>query len=99
MKVWITKYALSFGIMELNAERLSNDPTDRKAYDVIEIKDPAVTAPPVFYANESKDWCTSKEAAIQRAKEMRDNMIVELETQILDLRMKKFDKEDDRYIK
>lgn len=71
MKVWITKYALTTGIYEIEAEITENG----SAYDMH-------ASLPTFYCKEGKDWHRTKEDAIQRAEAMRQKKIASLKKQI-----------------
>lgn len=81
--VWITKHALTQGIEEKKAKIDEADKNMIKIYknDVIS----------EFYHGEDKDWHKTKEAAIKRAKEMRDRKIKNLEKQIEKLKNMKFE--------
>ena len=71
MKVWITKYALTSGIIEINAEITDNG----SAYDM-------GTSFPTYYHEEGKEWHRTKESAIAKAEEMRKKKISSLQKQI-----------------
>ena len=72
MKVWITKYALTTGIIETEAEECG--------YDMIHVPGADVTHS--YYHKEGKEWHRTKEAAITRAQEMRRAKISSLKKQI-----------------
>ena len=79
MKVWITKYALTDGIVE--KEVYSKDSlyiifTDG-SYD--------------FVKNEGKHWHINKDSAIKRAEEMRQKKIASLKKQIEKLEEMRFE--------
>ncbi|MDV3428293.1 MAG: hypothetical protein LIR50_14950 [Bacillota bacterium] len=82
--VWITKYALTHGIEEKKAIIKENRENDIK---IINPKDFLSEN----YYGEGKDWHKTKEAAIKRAKEMRDKKVKSLEKQIEKLRKIKFE--------
>lgn len=75
MKVWITKYALTSGIIEINGEITDSG----SVFDM-------GSSHPTYYHGEGKDWHRTKESAIAKAEEMRKKKIVSLKKQI-----KKFD--------
>ena len=74
MKVWITKYALTDGIIEGEVIGCKND--DLVFYDG-QIKDGGEHLRKRF-----GEWCISKEEAIQKAEEMRQKKIASLKKQI-----------------
>ena len=80
MKVWITKYALSRGIFEMDAERQSEDGKSvyGKAWEQC-------------YHGQGVEWHKTKAAAIARAKEMRKKKIASLKKQIEKLENMKFE--------
>lgn len=72
MKVWITKYALTQGIIEKEAELC-------ESYDGM-IR---VSGKFSYYLHgEGKEWHRTKESAIARAEEMRQKKIESLKKQI-----------------
>jgi hypothetical protein len=82
IKVWVTKYALTSGIFEAQAEICADiDP------QMISLKRSQGHLQENFHG---KDWHTSVEAAFKRANEMKEKKIVSLEKQIEELRKKKF---------
>lgn len=79
MKVWITKYALTQGIFEAEA-------------DESEIFRGMIAVSPFeFYHGEGKEWHKTKESAISRAEEMRKKKISSLKKQIKKLENMKFE--------
>lgn len=71
MKVWITKYALTEGIYEAEAEDCFDvSPT------MIKVKDEYIN---YFHGN---DWHRTREGAISRANEMKTKRIASLKKQI-----------------
>ena len=80
MKVWITKYALTTGIYEIEAEITENG----SAYDMH-------ASLPTFYHKEGKDWHRTKESAIKKAEEMRQKKIESLKKQIEKLEEMRFE--------
>jgi hypothetical protein len=80
MKVWITKYALTSGIFEVDAETCTSP-------SLIAVRKPGeLTA--YFHNN---DWHKSKEDAIARAEEMRAKKIASLRKSIAKLEAMSFD--------
>lgn len=76
MKVWITKYALSSGIVQRTGNRSENTPSmfcvdgERRGE---------------FFDGEGRDWHTTESAAITRAEAMRVAKIASLRKQIAKL--------------
>lgn len=79
MKVWITKYALTKGILEMEGEETISP-------SMICITN---TQPPDYY--NGKDWHFSKKKAIERANEMALNKINTLQQQIEKIKSLKFE--------
>lgn len=78
-KVWITKYALTKGLYEMEVVKVSEDGDSvygKAWYDV--------------FHGEGKDWCRTREAAVQRAEEMRTRKINNLKKKISELEKKTF---------
>lgn len=71
MKAWITKYALTKGIYEIDAEICTNTSM---------IQD--VNNKYTYYHGEGRQWHLSKEAAITKATQMRDKKVKSLHTQL-----------------
>lgn len=80
MKVWITKYALTKGILEKECEDCRDD-TVRETENSF----------PVYYHGEGKEWHRTKESAIKRAEEMRQKKITRLKKQIEKLEGMRFE--------
>jgi signal recognition particle subunit SEC65 len=78
MKVWITKYALTTGIIEKEVDKLGIN-------SVVTKKD---KYPSYFYL---PDWWPTKESATLRAEQMRNAKIKSLEKQIEKLKKLTFD--------
>lgn len=78
MKVWITKYALTRGIFEMEVKSTSRDGSTvyGNAWDE---------------AYGSRDWYKRKTDAVKRAKEMRKREITRLENKIKKLKEKRFE--------
>lgn len=81
MKVWITKYALTQGIIELEIENESDDP------NVIYFKG----SHGFSSSYRGKDWHKTKEDAIKRAEEMAQKKIESLQRQIIKICDLKFE--------
>ena len=80
MKVWITKYALTSGIFEVDAETCTSP-------SLIAVRTPGeLTA--YFHNN---DWHKSKEDAIARAEAMRTKKIASIRKSIAKLEEMSFD--------
>lgn len=71
MKVWITKYALTKGIMEFD---LDKDAISTRSPDMIEYA-------PYHYAR-GNDWHREYNSAVMRAREMQTNKIASLKKQL-----------------
>lgn len=82
MKVCITKYALTQGIFEIEAERCTDIDND-----MIEQTN---TRWQTYYHGEGKDWHLTKESAIKKAEEMREKKIKTLKKQLDKLEHLKF---------
>ena len=80
MKVWITKYAMTSRIKEIECEDCENGA-------VKETENPF----PTFYHDEGKEWHRTKESAIQKAEEMRHKKIASLKKQIEKLEEMRFE--------
>jgi len=74
MTVWITKYALTKGIIEAEAKKTSYDSV------LINIKGLDLKLPTNWFYQ--GDWHTTKEAAIVKAEEMRQKKIKNLRKQL-----------------
>ena len=77
MKVWITKYALTDGIIEREAEEIEG-----KCIQTVERF-------PAFYSR--KDWYKTREDAVKRANEMKEREINSLKKRIKKLEDLKFE--------
>lgn len=80
-RAWITKYALTSGIQEIEAE----DCFDISPTMIADHK----TATHVFY--HGRDWHRTRDAALARAREMRDAKINNLQKQIAKLKTMTFE--------
>lgn len=83
MRVWITKYALTWGIKVEEVEEY--DP------ETIGIRPKSGTGLPRFYHGEGKEWHRTKLEALQKAEEMRRGKIESLKKQITKLEALRFD--------
>lgn len=79
--VWITKYALTTGIMTEQVE----DPAQDYSPNMVCAK--AIGLSAYFHG---KDWHRTREAAVARAEEMRKTKLVSLRMQIAKLENKTF---------
>jgi len=80
MKVWISKYALTQGIFEMDAEQSENFPEMiNRVGNHIET-----------YHVEGRDWHLTKEDAIKKAEEMRLKKIESVKKQLSKLEKLKF---------
>lgn len=78
MKVWITKYALTSGILEREAEVCTDSTISVKGTGYCTV---------CFHGNE---WHKSRESAIAKAEEMRKKKIASLKKQIEKLEKMEF---------
>ena len=81
MKVWITKYALTKGIIEADARLTSSDSISIKELN-------SDLNSNWFYKG---DWHSDKESAIKKAEEMRQKKIDSLKKQIEKLERMRFE--------
>lgn len=79
MKVWITKYALTQGIFEAEAEVIEDG--------TVRVRQEFIVS---YYHKEGRDWHKTKESAVAKAEEMRKKKIASLKKQIEKLEKKKF---------
>lgn len=90
MKVFITKYALTEGIQEMEAEDCSKEVENHKD-KMIMVKGNASEdkwiCDTYYHGN---DWHTTREAAVAHAEEMRKKKIVSLQKSIKKLQAMKF---------
>lgn len=75
MKVWITKYALTSGIFEAEAEVCSHI-----SEEMIKLTRPG-RCPEMFHG-EGKEWHRTKESALERLTVMKENKISSLKRKI-----------------
>ena len=83
MKVFITKYALTKGIFEKEAEVCTGI-----SDDFIRVNDACGYHSGEYYNGD--DWHTTKEDAIQKAEDMQQKKIIALNKQIIKLSKLKF---------
>lgn len=81
MKVWITKYCLTKGIFEFEAERCGE--YGERLYDMVH--DISGGSQSIYYHGEGKDWHITRESAISRAESMRIKKIASLKKSIMEL--------------
>ncbi|CAG9172489.1 hypothetical protein CURE108131_23020 [Cupriavidus respiraculi] len=74
MKVWITKYALSVGLYQAEAERCSSR--------MIEVRDSSVGLPQYFHGAE---WHEDRDVAVAQCEAMRNKKLESLRKQIAKL--------------
>lgn len=79
MKIWITKYALTTGIYEIEAKETHSPSMVSDA-----------NHPLSMYHGEGKEWHKSKEDAIQMAEMMKNKKIESLEKQLKKVKKLKF---------
>lgn len=82
MKVWITKYALTNGVIENDAEI---------CIDADETGNMISCGIGNYYHGEGKEWHKTKESAIKKADEMRQKKIESLKEQIEKLERMRFE--------
>ena len=80
MKVWVTKYALTQGLFEMNAEIL-----DRGAKNVY-AKGKGPSGGHIF----TREWTKTRDEAVEKAEKMRKARISSLKRAITNMRAKKF---------
>lgn len=88
MKVWITKYALTDGIIEteiIEQWNVRNDPV------CVMVKYLCQSKNSDKYVLDSDDFCFDYECAIQKAEEMRQKKIASLKNQIEKLEGMRFE--------
>ncbi len=83
MKVWITKYALTTGISEIEAEICTGSSTEM-------IKEIRSGCYPVYYHGKGRDWHETLEGAKVKAESMRIKQIKTLEKKIAKLKKMTF---------
>lgn len=81
MKVWITKYALTKGIIEVDGELISSD--------FVSILNRGLSLPTHWFYK--GDWHSDKQSAIKKAEEMRQKKIESLKKQIKKLEEMSFE--------
>lgn len=87
MKVWITKYALTQGIEEVDLTQVASFKIE---HGYLSFYRKNSQLPEVYFKN---DWCDTKEQAINKAEEMRKKKIESLKKQIAKLENIKFEEE------
>lgn len=80
MKIFISKYALSRGVFEVEAD------VDGNGFAVV--RKPGSFSE--YYHGEGRDWCRTREQAFQVAEAMRVKKIASLKQQISKLKMLTF---------
>lgn len=80
MKVFITSYALTLGILERDADQVTSDM----------ISVPGSDYGSQYFHGEGRQWHKTREAAVERAEHLRLKKIKSLENQIKKLKALKF---------
>lgn len=88
MKVWITKYCLTIGIEEIEAEICS---TNEDMIEKVNNKEISGYQCDEYYHGKNEEWHTTKESAIKKAEEMKLKKINSLKKQLKKLEALKFD--------
>ena len=88
MKVWITKYALTDGIEEIDSNQVKEFEITDMGYLYFR-RNGKYSYTMAIYSQ--KDWHRTKESAIKKAEEMRQNKIVSLKKQIKKLEEMRFE--------
>ncbi len=83
MKVWITRYALSSGIINCEAELCNTNGGMIKC----ELG---------YFHGDGKEWCSTEDGAVLRAEEMRKAKIVSLKKSIAKIETLKFSCKDEK---
>lgn len=83
MKAFITKYALTKGIIEIEAVEFKDSP------GMIENTTPSIL-PITYFHGEGRDWNRTREGAVKSARLMRDKKLDSLRKQILHLERLEF---------
>jgi len=84
MKVWITKYALTAGLFQLEVELCSSD-------GMVKHRGNGVTSFDQYFHGEGRDWHKTKESALERAVALTNTKLKSMEKskkKVLDLREK-----------
>ena len=81
MKIWVTKYALTEGIRETEAETFKNFPNMVKDVD----------RPTCYLHGEGREWHRTRDSAVKRAEQMRLAKIASVRKQLAQLESLKFD--------
>jgi hypothetical protein len=93
MKVWITKYALTKGVIETEGETPLNPATHQYTDDMVAIKSGAIKSGEhgyvTFYHGEGRDWHRDEPRAVYRAFLMAQKKLQSLRRQILEMEAKK----------
>lgn len=87
MKVWITKYCLTYGIQEIEAEICKTNNNSIKRIK----KDDDWFNCDEYYYGEGKEWHTTKESAVKRANEIKLKKIESLKKQLIKIESLKFE--------
>ena len=85
-KVWISKYALERGIFEIEGLELGEEYNNSFA-----VKIPNRSLPKEEYFIQNGDWHKTKESAVKKAEEMRNEKIKSLKSEIESLEKMNFE--------
>lgn len=89
MKAWITKYALSFGVLEVEAQEPTLDYPNMIL--VVPTENPHLGwSFTVYFHGEGKDWHKTLDSARQKFEKMKHNKIVSLRKQLAKLEKQEF---------
>lgn len=91
MVVYITKWALSHGIIKRDAIEHKHDDYSFPSRYVYELLEPVKISTRSYRRMHRADICLTKEAAINKANEMRQKQIVYLEKKLEMLKSGKFE--------
>jgi hypothetical protein len=86
MKVWITKYALTQGIYDVEGEVCTGQ------IDMFVQKNCGMIS--CYYHGEGKEWHRTRRAAVATAKEMRDRKIASIQKKIAKLKAMTFEEDE-----
>ena len=88
MKVWITKYALTQGIEEIDSNQVKEFEMTDTGYLCFRRNEKYSFATEIY---SQKEWYRTKESAIKKAEEMRKKKIASLKKQIEKLEEMRFE--------
>ena len=88
MKVWITKYCLTMGIQEMEANVCS---ANGDMIEKVKDNESKEFQPTEFYHGKGRDWHDNKNSAIKRANEIKSKKIESIKKQLKRIENLKFD--------